>query len=218
MNIDSISFNVWSSKLEIWDVDLAKTSKGIHDLCDFDERYATQINIEFVSRKWTNAGDRAEDYCEEKLGFLYGIYFDMEGIVADGEDIFKILNANNKDMADFYRIALEGDWINLKGDRKNLFYIDLFYIKPEYRNQGIGGKIVAMLKAILKHSLNLEPGCLIATPAPLELENGCYKFIVNSEKKDVLAKKLNGFFKKQYFKEIPNEPYLYNTVEFVNKN
>ncbi|MEM3489843.1 MAG: GNAT family N-acetyltransferase, partial [Nitrososphaerota archaeon] len=76
-----------------------------------------------------------------------------------------------------------------------LFYIERFYIKPEYRRKGIGSFAIEFLPYILEYTLNVSIGALTIIP-----NAGKDDYFENQKE----TKKLVEFANKHGFKKIRN--------------
>ncbi|TWH46762.1 GNAT family N-acetyltransferase [Sporomusa sp. KB1] len=216
MNIDLISFKVWSSRLETPSVNnpMRRDEDSWPEFGEPDELHAAHITIEPIFTEFSTDGDMIQ----HNLGFLHGIYFDIPSAKESGDNVFDVFDCISGDTSDLYRVLFDSDGNLIDeyvGITNTIFYLDLLYINDEYRNQGVGGKLVDMIKKILKYSLNLEAGCLIVNPIPIRRVNEHEYSLIDDDKEEKrLTNKLKLFYKKLGYKNMPNETYMYINTNY----
>ncbi|MDI6706311.1 MAG: GNAT family N-acetyltransferase [Bacillota bacterium] len=99
----------------------------------------------------------------------------------------------------------------------NIFHIERFYIEEEFRNKGIGEKILDLLDDILNYTLNCEVGCYILLPNPItKNDKNELKIIKDENLNKKLKKKLVKFYRKCGYKKISKSDYMYLNTDYIN--
>ncbi|MEN8908270.1 MAG: hypothetical protein ABF289_20125 [Clostridiales bacterium] len=176
-------------------------------LCD-PELYSDSIII-----KVYGGNSLKEKY--KKIGVIMGRYFRLSKLKYDlFEDIFDCVDQENHELyTDLYD---ENTEINDKyvGLKRNIFHIEKFYIEEEYRNMGLGSKILIHLDDVLSLNINCEVGAYILKPNTIKKDKN--DDLTSIEDK-VLYKRLVDFYKRFGFKKIESSDYMFINTDYISK-
>lgn len=99
-----------------------------------------------------------EDTDEETLvGNLAGILVDCKHIEENGESLHNICDAHSGDMEYIASSLCDGDELKPEygGDNSKFLYLDRLYIEPEYRNCGLGARVLEELPQLIYYSAHM---------------------------------------------------------------
>ena len=91
----------------------------------------------------------------------------------------------------------------------NIYYLDKFYIKPKYRNLGIGKYVINYMGELLEYICRLSTNVIILNPTPIEEQDGTVKRIKDDKEYKFRKKQLVKFYKSCGFKEMPNKNHMF---------
>ena len=136
---------------------------------------------------------KEEDFEDIDLGFLEGIYFKVDDMENEGINKLDVFDSISQEAYDAYSNLFDTDGIEKEGIigiNGNIFSIDRLYIKNEYRNCGIGRRVIIDLQKILEYSLNCKIGNFILLPSALEKVGEDLKQITDKKEYTTLTKRL----------------------------
>lgn len=144
---------------------------------------------------------------------VYGVVFDEEKIINEGQDIVDIADMYDGDTEGAISTLIKSKIYKQELDENLIFtspyscYIEKVYVNPEYRGKGIGKYIFNNLYDIFLHCLNIHIRCFIIYPKPQQPDDeGNWE---NSPDEDGSMKKLMiDVIKKSGYREIGKSGYF----------
>lgn len=149
---------------------------------------------------------------QEKIGKIEMTYMDVWMAEETGYSVFDLFDLIDSEKQGVYDYLFDYDEPNSEyvGLDRDVLYIDKIFIEKQYRNIGIGSKIVKEMPRLIRQILKLRPGCLVLLANPFEIENGKFKSIRDKKKIEKLVK----FYVENGFQRIKNTQYLVKNMDF----
>ena len=163
---------------------------------------------------------KEEDFEDIDLGFLEGIYFKVDDMENDGINKLDVFDSISQEAYDAYSNLFDTDGIEKEGIigiNGNIFSIDRLYIKNEYRNCGIGRRIIIDLQKILEYSLNCKIGNFILLPSALEKVGEDLKQVTDKKEYTTLTKRLQNFYRSLGFKKVYKGTHMWFNTDYRMK-
>lgn len=154
------------------------------------------------------------------LGFLQGIYFKIDDMENEGISKFDVFDSISQETYDVYSNLFDSNGIEkdgLIGINGNVFSIDRLYIENQYRNCGIGRRVITDLQKILEYSLNCKIGNFILIPSAIEKVGEDLKMISDEKEYTILTKRLQKFYRSLGFKKINKGTHIYFNTDYRMK-
>jgi len=163
---------------------------------------------------------KEEDFEDIDLGFLEGIYFKVDDMENEGINKLDVFDSISQEAYDAYSNLFDTDGIEKEGIigiNGNIFSIDRLYIKNEYRNCGIGRRIIIDLQKILEYSLNCKIGNFILLPSALEKVGEDLKQVTDKKEYTTLTKRLQNFYRSLGFKKVYKGTHMWFNTDYRMK-
>lgn len=214
MEIKEIRYRVSSSTSITPSINL-KEEKSL-DIYEYDS-YWQYVYIHILGSTKDKEFDDFEDI---ELGFMQGTYFKIDDMDNEGICKFDISDSISQETYDVYTNLFNSDDSEKEGVigiNGNVFSIDRIYIENQYRNFGIGTRVITDLEKILQYSLNCTIGNFILLPSAIEKVDDELKQIIDNEEYVVLTKRLQKFYKSIGFKKIHKREHMYFNTDYIMK-
>ena len=163
---------------------------------------------------------KEEDFEDIDLGFLEGIYFKVDDMENEGINKLDVFDSISQEAYDAYSNLFDTDGIEKEGIigiNGNIFSIDRLYIKNEYRNCGIGRRVIIDLQKILEYSLNCKIGNFILLPSSLEKVGEDLKQVTDKKEYTTLTKRLQNFYRSLGFKKVYKGTHMWFNTDYRMK-
>ena len=163
---------------------------------------------------------KEEDFEDIDLGFLEGIYFKVDDMKNEGINKLDVFDSISQESYDAYSNLFDTDGIEKEGIigiNGNIFSIDRLYIKNEYRNCGIGRRVIIDLQKILEYSLNCKIGNFILLPSALEKVGEDLKQVTDKKEYTTLTKRLQNFYRSLGFKKVYKGTHMWFNTDYRMK-
>ena len=149
---------------------------------------------------------------QEAIGKIEMTYMDVWMAEETGYSVFDLFDLIDSEKQGVYDYLFDDDEPNSEyvGLERDVLYVDKIFIEKQYRNIGIGSKIVKEMPRLIRQILKLRPGCLVLLANPFEIENGKFKSIRDKKKIEKLVK----FYVENGFQRIKNTQYLVKNMDF----
>lgn len=210
MNIDSLRFNIWSSSLETPSIGLEENDWLID--YDPDIKYSKTVNVKIIGVY----DDLDDDFPEIEIGYINGTFIDVGSIDKGEYPVAEIFDCVSQDVYNVYEAIVDRKGkikSYCSGCNKSVFVLERFYIEKQYRNKGIGKKVLSLLEDLLRYSLNLNIGCIVLLPNAQEKnDQGMLRTVKDPELKDELTKRLIKFYESVGYKKIKGNPHMYKNA------
>lgn len=214
MEIKEIRYKVSSSTDTTPSASLGE-EKSLH-IYEYDS-YWQYVYIDILGSTKEGEDDDFEDI---KLGFLHGSYFKIDDMDNDGISKFDVFDSISQETYEVYSNLFDSHGIEKKGCigiNGNVFSIDRLHIEKEYRNCGIGRRVITDLEKILQYSLNCKVGNFILLPSALEKVGESLKQVDDEKLYDTLTKRLQKFYRSIGFKKVPKGTHMYFNTDYRMK-
>lgn len=214
MEIKEIRYKISSSTSTTPSASL-REEKSLH-LYEYDS-YWQYVCIDILGNRREGEFDDFEDI---ELGFLHGTYFKIDNMDNDGINKFDVFDSISQETYDVYSNLFDSHGIEKEGRigiNGNVFSIDRLYIEKEYRNCGIGRRVITDLEKILQYSLNCKVGNFILLPSALEKVGESLKQIDDEKAHGTLTKRLQKFYRSIGFKKVPKGTHMYFNTDYRMK-
>ncbi len=152
--------DVWSTPINIKELLLGETS--FIETVFPEELYLKSFEFEIFAHE--EGGEN-----REKVGKLFGRFFDLEKCEEDEFDPLEVFDAVDQYTYDVYTL---GEKYHKGIYSNNIFLIDSMIINPEYRNKKIGSSAICILADVIGIQYNLKVGCIILKPEPIYVAPG----------------------------------------------
>ncbi len=151
---------------------------------------------------------------QEQIGIIEMTYMDVsmaEEIGYSAFDLFDLIDSEKQGICE-YLFECDGNQNDkYVGMDRDVLYIDEIFIEKNYRNIGIGSKLVKELPKLIKQILKLRPGCIVLLANPFEIEEKEFKPTRDKNKIEKLIK----FYSKNGFIRIKDTRYLVHNMDFI---
>ena len=164
--------------------------------------------------------DDFDDFENIDLGFLEGTYFKIEDMEMEGINKFDLFDNISQEIHDLYSNLFDMDGIykdGVIGIKGNVFSIDRLYIENEYRNCGIGRRVIVDLQNILDYSLNCKIGNFILLPSAIEKVEEDLRPVSDEKEYAALTKRLQAFYRRLGFKKVPKGKHMWFNTDYRMK-
>lgn len=161
-----------------------------------------------------------DDFEDIDLGFLKGIYFKVDDMENEGINKLDVFDSISQEAYDAYSHLFDTDGVEKEGIigiNGNIFSIDRLYVKNEYRNCGIGRRVIMDLQKILEYSLNCKIGNFILLPSALEKVGDDLKQITDKKEYTKLTKRLQKFYRNIGFKKVYKGTHMWFNTDYRMK-
>jgi GNAT superfamily N-acetyltransferase len=210
MDISHLRFKVVSDNQKKIDIDI-KDKKWMLNIEPYDA-FTSFIHIDILGKI-----NNTKKFVE--VGALQGRCFKVGKTINKHAAVFDIFDSIDQETSRAFEALadedgdLNDDYVGLG---LNVFFIERFLIEEEFRNQGIGEKVLDLLDDILNYFLNCEVGGYILLPNPI-VRKGKYEFETFEDESlnKQLKKKLMKFYRKCGYKKIPNTEYMYLNNDYI---
>lgn len=158
-----------------------------------------------------------DDFEDIKLGFLHGTYFKIDDMDNEGISKFDVFDSISQETYEVYSNLFNSDDIQKEdviGINGNVFSVDRLYIEKEYRDCGIGRRVIKDLEKILQYSLNCKVGNFILLPSAIEKVGGNLKQVSDEMEYVTLTKRLEKFYRNIGFKKIRKGTHMYFNTDY----
>lgn len=214
MEIKEIRYKVSSSTATTPSVSL-REEKSLH-IYEYGS-YWQYVWIDILGN--TREGE-FNDFEDIKLGFLHGTYFKIDDMDNESISKFDVFDSISQETYDVYSNLFDSHGIEKEGRigiNGNIFSIDRLYIEKEYRNCGIGRKVITDLEKVLQYSLNCKVGNFILLPSAIEKVGKSLKQVDDEKAYDTLTKRLHKFYRSIGFKKVPKGTHIYFNTDYRMK-
>lgn len=146
---------------------------------DSVDLFLPYINITFYGVPIEFEDDEIDDLLEDnvdfskfiQLGSISGYYIDWSGIVNRGDDVLVVCDDFSGDLS-YIASSLLDDEGMIKtefGDPTAYwFYLDNIFINKDFRNMGIGTRVMREFPKLLQYYTNFEPEVFVVYPQAVE--------------------------------------------------
>lgn len=214
MKIKEIRYKVSSSTLTTPSTSLNE-EKSL-DIYEYDS-YWQYVCIHILG---STKDEEFDDFEDIELGVLQGTYFKINDMDNEGISKFDVFDSISQETYDVYANLFNSNGIEKEGVigiNGNVFSIDRIYIENEYRNFGIGRRLITDLEKILQYSLNCTIGNFILLPSAIEKVDNELKQVTDNEEYVALTKRLQEFYKSIGFKKIHKGSHMYFNTDYIMK-
>ena len=194
--------------------DLPRSLKRTFGLNDFGRSdFSRHVTIEILVGKFKRR--------KQFVGFLRGTFYNLTGAYNAKINPVSIFDDIDQDSYDMYVALYDQEEESLNSNyiscmSSNIFGIDRLFIEKEFRGKGIASFLIKNLQNLLSYTLNMEIGCFILNPVPLEKQdNGLVEPTDNLRNDKLLNKKLVKFYSNLGFQQIENDRHMYFNTEFI---
>lgn len=206
--MDEIKINIKSSRC------LDPTILG----ASFDEWYeelepSDQTLIRFNMEVYSadKYGERLED-----IGYAWGTVLDLEyGAHEEPYFFFELCDSVSQDLCDMASAVINKRGLLKKhvlAPDEQMVYLDRIYIKPDYRNLGIGRYIMDEIGELLNYFCQLSPDVMVIVPSPQAEIDGQITSIKDNKEYREKKNKLVEYYTSCGFEKIANEDHMFKRL------